>query len=98
LNDEYVIHHFLEGSGRVAEAEKHDKGFEKAVFGFEGGFPFVALLKTDVIETPSYIEFRIESVSSGTVEAGIDEREWICVLDRFLIDESIILTWAFFAI
>ena len=44
-----TIHELLEGGWGVAETKKHDKGFKEATIGFEGGFPFISFLDSDIM-------------------------------------------------
>jgi hypothetical protein len=53
---EDVIHEGLKGSGGVAEAKSHDKGFKKAKGALEGGFPFIACANADVVIAPTDVE------------------------------------------
>ena len=54
-----VIHHCLEGSWGVSEAEEHDSWFIEAVACFEGSFVFVTLLDADIVIPPANIQFSI---------------------------------------
>ena len=53
---EDVIHHGLEGSRGVAEAEKHDKGFVESLVRSEGCFVFVTLFDANIIEAPAQVK------------------------------------------
>ena len=55
---EDMVHHSLECSWGVSESKEHHRWFEHTVWGFEHSFPFVALLDTDVVISPSDVEFR----------------------------------------
>src|SRR6202453_5480095 len=52
-----LIHHCLESCGGVTESKKHDSGLKESISCFERRFVFVAFLDSDVIVSPSYIEF-----------------------------------------
>jgi hypothetical protein len=47
----------LEGCGGVAETKEHDKRFIESQWGFEGGFPFIAFLDSDVVVSPLHVKF-----------------------------------------
>ena len=53
----YVIHHCLEGSGCVAEAEIHHSGFVETLVCNECGFPLVPLFYSYVVVPPSQVYF-----------------------------------------
>src|ERR1700677_870650 len=52
-----LIHHCLEGCWRVTEAKEHDCGLKESIACFEGRLMFVSLLDSDVIISPTHIEF-----------------------------------------
>ena len=54
---ERVIYEPLEHSGGVAETKEHDRWFEESLVGDEGCLPLVTILDTDIIVSPSNIEF-----------------------------------------
>jgi len=54
---EEIIHHRLKGGRRVAESEKHYSGFEESFVGFEGHFPLISVFDTDIVVSPSDIQF-----------------------------------------
>jgi len=81
----------LEGGGTIGHSEEHHKGFEEAVVGTEGCFPFVSRLNTYVIETPSDVKL---CEVLGSTELGDklgDERERVLVLDGYSIQRAIVL-------
>jgi hypothetical protein len=53
---EDVVHHSLEGGGRVSESEKHHQGFEESVIRMKRCLPLIALLHPNIVVTPSYVE------------------------------------------
>ena len=55
---EQGVHHSLEGGWGVGEPEEHDTRLEEAFIRNEGRLPFVALLDTNIIVSPSDVEFR----------------------------------------
>ena len=48
-SSEDVVHHSLEDGGAVGHPEKHYKGFEEAMVGAEGCFPFISGLDAYII-------------------------------------------------
>ena len=62
------VHHGLERSGGVREAEEHDHGFKEAVIRFESSFPLVPVSNAYIIVSPSDIQLR-EECRSATVHS-----------------------------
>jgi hypothetical protein len=61
LWSELRVDHGLECSGQVGHAKEHNKRFEQSFRGEECGFPFVSVSYSDVIISPSDVEFGEES-------------------------------------
>src|SRR5258708_46781 len=55
IGAEDVIHHCLEGGGRVAQSEEHDKGFKQSTVRGEGCLPLIPFLQSDIVETPAEV-------------------------------------------
>lgn len=55
---EYVVHHVLECRRGVAKSKEHNCWFEQSTVGLEGSFVLVSFTNTDIIESPSDVEFR----------------------------------------
>ena len=95
---EDVVHHSLERSWGVRESEEHHGRFEHSIWGFERGFPFIALLDANVVVSPSDVEFgkdeRMDQISDGL----FDVWQGTIVLDGVSIQDTIILNRAIFAI
>ena len=72
---EDIVHHSLEGSGAVGHPEKHYKGFEEAMVGAEGCFPFISGLDAYIIETPADVQFCEVSGSAELRDEFGDEGE-----------------------
>ena len=53
---EDVIHHRLEGGGRVAQSKEHDKGFKQSVVRGEGCLPLISFPQSDIVETPAEVQ------------------------------------------
>jgi len=80
-----VVHHSLEGSRAVSHSKKHYEGFEEAMVGTEGYFPFVSGLDAYIIETLVDIQF---CEIPGSTELGDelgDKGERVSVLDGYSI-------------
>ena len=54
---EEVVHHKLKGGRRVAESKKHYGGFKESFVGFEGRFPLISIFDTDIVISPSDVQF-----------------------------------------
>ncbi len=54
---EDVIHHPLEGGGRVHESKEHHGGFGESLICMESCFLFVPLPNLDIVISPSDIKF-----------------------------------------
>ena len=57
------MHYPLEEGWRIRQAKVHNLRNIGAEVGFEGCLVFVLFLQTDIIVSPSYIEFRKEALS-----------------------------------
>lgn len=64
---EDMIHHCLEGGGRVCEAKKHHCWFEQSVLGFECCLVFIPCLDSYIVVAPSNVQF---SVYVGSLQVG----------------------------
>src|SRR3984957_17950899 len=53
---EYLVHHCLERSRRVAKTEEHDKGFKTTAVRDEGCLPLISLLDPVVVISPANVE------------------------------------------
>jgi len=58
------VHHHLEGGGGIGQPKEHDCWFEESFWGKERRFPFVSLFDTDIVVSPTYIEFSEEGATS----------------------------------
>ena len=54
---ENMVHHGLEHSGGIGESKEHDCWFKYTKWGFECCFPFVALLDSYIVVSPSDVKF-----------------------------------------
>src|SRR5258708_472851 len=53
---EDVIHHCLEGGGRVAQSKEHDEGFKQSTVHGEGCLSLIPFLQSDIVETPAEVQ------------------------------------------
>ena len=81
----------MEGGGGVSQSEEHYSWFEQSLQGFEGGFPFVALLDSDVVVSPSYVKLGKEGLSLELFQDCFDEGKWVIVTDRLFVQFLVIL-------
>src|ERR1700743_896763 len=88
---ENVVHHGLEGCGRVGKPKVHHQRFEKSTVGTECSFPLIALTDADIVEPPSDIEFREESGPFQTINKIVNERDRIPVLYGHRVQCPIVL-------
>jgi len=73
----------LESGGAVGHPEKHYEGFEEAMVGAEGCFPFISGLDAYIIETPADVQFCEVLGSMELRDEFRDEGEQISVLDGY---------------
>ena len=52
-----VIHYCLECCQTICEAEEHNEQFEQCMVGLECGFPFIAFLHLNIVETSLDVQF-----------------------------------------
>jgi len=65
---EDVVHHCLEGSGRVGQAEEHHRRFKEAFASLECSFVLIAFLDTNVIISPANVKLREEMFSRKVID------------------------------
>ena len=54
---EYMIHHCLECGRGIGKAEEHYRRFVQTTVSSEGRFPFISFFHSDIVVSPSDIEF-----------------------------------------
>jgi hypothetical protein len=86
-----IIHHGLERSRAIGQAEKHHKWFEEASIGSEGCLELVSFLYSDIVEAPPNIHFGKVSGASKLGDQFRDEGKWIFVLDCDRIECPVVL-------
>src|SRR6266702_3666439 len=92
------VHHRLESRWGVGETEIHHGRFKKPVSGFEGCLVFVPFADTDVIVSPSYIEFCVDVCVAQIAYKIGDEGKGVLIADCYCIDLSIVLNRSEFSI
>ena len=98
LMDEQIVHHMLEGSRRIAEAEEHYQGLEEPIFHDKGGQPFMSFGDSDIIITSANVHFRKESFSFEFVDKIRNLREWVRILDCPFVNVTVVLARSFLVI
>jgi hypothetical protein len=88
---ENIVHHCLEGGGRVCESEKHHQGFIEAVISMKHRLPLVTLLHSNILVPPSYIKLHEEFCAVKLIHQFGDERKRILILDRDGVEHAIVL-------
>jgi hypothetical protein len=91
FRSEDLIHHCLEGSQGVCEAEEHDSWFKESLVRYEGCFSLISLLDPYVVVAPPNIEFREEGCSFYSIDKFWNEGERVSILDGPLIHFSVVL-------
>src|SRR5258708_29409951 len=85
------IHHHLEGSGGIGQAEEHNRWFEEAFWGKERCFPFVSFLDTNIVVPPMYVEFGEEGATSKVINGLGNERRHVPLLLGPSVNGSVVL-------
>ena len=85
-----MVDHTLESRGSIAESERHDSVFEKAVSATERRLPFVSLLDSDEVVAVLEVYFVEEFCTSNSFLELIHVREGVTVGDGDLVDCSVV--------
>ncbi len=88
---EDVIHHPLERGRRIGKPEEHDGGLVQAPVCAEGGFLLVTLSDSDIVVSPTNVELCEVLGSTQFVDELRDERQRVAILDRHLVELSVVL-------
>jgi len=91
---ESLIHKSLGSGGSVSKPEGHDKEFKQPVSSSKRGFPFVAFLDTDLVKTGSEVKACEVFATPDLIESFFNPRQGGAVLDRNVIEGSIVDTEA----
>jgi hypothetical protein len=79
---ENVVHHCLEGGGRVSESKKHHQWLVEAAISAKYCLPLVTLFHSNILVPPSYVKFREEFRAVKLIHQFGDEGKRIAILDR----------------
>ena len=82
FNMEYVVHHGLEGAGRVSETKEHHQGLIKPMISVKCCLPLVTLLHPNVLVTPLHIKLGKVLHTPKLIVKLRDQRKWIAILDH----------------
>jgi hypothetical protein len=88
---ENVVHHRLEGGGRVGESEKHHQWLVEAAISTKRCLPLVTLFHSNILVPPSYVELREEFRAAKLIHQFGDEGKRIAILDRNGVERTIVL-------
>jgi hypothetical protein len=88
---EDVVHHSLEGGGRISESKKHHQGFEESTICTKCCLPLITFFHPNIVVTPSYIELCKVFHTAKLVDEFRDEWEGEPVFDREGVQRSVVL-------
>jgi hypothetical protein len=88
---ENVIHHGLEGRGRVSESKKHHQRFVEAMIGMKCCFPLIAHFHPRILVPPPHIELSEELHTLKLSHQFRNEGERVVILDCNGVQHMIIL-------
>jgi len=86
-----MVHERLKRRWRIALAKEHHRRFVEPVRSSESGLPLVGLLDSNIVVSPSDIEFREVTRMFERINKIGDMRKRVSVLDGMRVDISIIL-------
>ena len=98
MEDEYVVHHVLEGSGGVVESEWHDFPLVTSQWGIERRFPFVSLFDTNVMISGTDIKLCEMGTTFPFVKKFGYKGQGVRILDGDVIEFSVIDNHSPFAV
>jgi DNA-directed RNA polymerase subunit F len=87
---ENVVHQPRESGRSISEAKGHDGVFVETITSFEGCLGYILLADFDLVITTSQIHLREHSCTRKLIKEFIDARKRICILDRFLIERTVV--------
>ena len=91
---EGFIYLTLECGRGVGETKEYDRWFEESLISPESCLPLITFLNPDVIIAPLDIKFGKEAWVLGLVNEFLDQWQGVLVLDRHVIELSVILNWS----
>ena len=90
-----VVHHGLEGAGRIAESECHNRRFVESLMCDERGFLFVAFSDSHIVVTPSEVKRRENRGLGEAIDEVGDSRNGELVLLGDCVEGAIVLDQAY---
>ena len=91
---EVKVHECLKRRWRAAKSKKHHHWFKQSKRRDEGGLPFITLLDSNFIISPSYVELGKERELAKIVDEVGDKGQGVCVLYSMFIEISVVLDWS----
>ncbi len=85
------VHHSLESRWRVGKSEIHDRGFKKAVSGFECCLGLVPFTDAYIVVSPADIELRVDVCIAEIADEVRDEGKRVLISDCEGINFSVVL-------
>jgi hypothetical protein len=95
---EYCVHHHLESSRRVGEAEEHNCWFEGSLRSEEGSFPLISVFDANVVVSLADIELSEQGASTEVVNSLGNKGGDVPIFLGPFVDWPIILYWSQFSI
>ena len=92
FHPEYMIHERLECRRGITETEEHHRGFIQASFCYEGCFPAIFWMYSEIVVSLTNVEFHEVFRIMEFIEQGGNQGKRESILDSLRIDESVILT------
>ena len=87
-----VIHESLKGGRGIGKAKEHYAWFKESLMGDESSFPLVSILDTDVVISPTDVEFGENLCPLKFINEVGDEWEGICIADCVFVNIAVVLT------
>src|SRR6266702_5596755 len=73
------VHHSLEGRWRIGKSEIHDRGFKKAISGFECCLGLVPFADAYIVISPADIELRVDVCIAEIADEVRDEGKRVLI-------------------
>ena len=95
---EIEIHKCLECRWGTTESKKHYRWFEQPQRRNESSLPLIAFFDSNVVISPSYVEFGKEGKLVEIVDEIGDKRQGVCILYCMFVEIAIVLDQLKFSI
>ena len=89
-----VVHHVLEGCGRVAEPEIHDHGFIQPILCLERGFVLVSIFDAYFVKASFYVELGEDERILYFCDKFWYEGKWVSIANRSFVNTPVVLYWS----